>query len=133
MLIEQALKTYLEAQSGLIALVPADRIYFVHAPQDTQTPYIVFFKVSGPRLHSHDGSSELANPRFQFSVFATTYYSCKQIAAQLQAALQGYSGTMGGGSGVAVGSCFYENETDDYETDTKLYHVAVDYILWHEE
>jgi len=132
MLIEQALMTYLLAQSGITSLV-GQRIYFVQAPQDTETPYIVVTKVSGVREHSHDGSSHLAHPRFQFSVFATTYSSAKSIASALQTALQGYSGTMGGESGVSVGATFYENEMDFYETESQLYHVPVDYIIWHTE
>lgn len=132
MRIEQALKKYLEAQSGLTALV-GERIDYVRAPQDVAAPYLVFFKVSGPRVHSHDGVSDLANPRFQFSCFAGTYYEAKQVAEQVQTALDAYSGTMGGAGGVSVGACFYENETDIYETDANLFHVAVDYLIWHEE
>ena len=132
MLIEQAIKTELESTTALTALI-GERIYYVKAPQDVETPYIVFFKVTGPREHSHDGASGLAHPRFQFSVFSTTYYEAKQIAEQLQAALQAFSGTMGTGTGVHVGACFYEDENDLYEVESKLYHIAVDYTFWHTE
>ena len=72
MIFEQALMTYLLAQSGITDLV-GTRIHYVKAPQDVAKPYIVFFKVTGPRDHSHDGGTGLANPRFQFSIFSTTY------------------------------------------------------------
>ncbi|HUT68657.1 MAG TPA: DUF3168 domain-containing protein [Dehalococcoidales bacterium] len=132
MLIEQALMTYLLAQSGITDLV-STRIHFVKAHQDIDAPYLVLFKVSGPREHSHDGSSELAHPRFQFSAFATKYSDAKAVIAAVQAALQGYSGIMGGAGGVYVNGCFYEDENDFYETDTNLHHVSADYIFWHEE
>jgi len=130
--IEQAILTELLGQSGLTDLI-GERIYYVKAPQDVDTPYIVFFKVSAPREHSHDGASGLAHPRFQLSIFATTYYEAKQIAEQVQTALQAYSGTMGGAGGVEVGASFYENETDIWEEGQKLYHIAADYLIWHEE
>jgi len=132
MLIEQALMTFLNAQSGITDLV-STRIYFRKAPQDVAKPYLVLFKVSGIREHSHDGSSHLAHPRFQLSAFATTYSEAKEIIAAVQAALQAYSGTMGGDGGVYVNGCFYEDESDFFETETSLYHVSADYIIWHSE
>jgi len=130
MLIEQGLMTYLLAQTGITSYV-GERIYFVRAEQDVITPYIVITKISGVREHSHDGSSELAHPRFQITVFSTTYSSCKTIASAIQTALQGYTGTMG--SEVTVQAVFYENETDLYESDTDLFSVITDYIIWHVE
>jgi len=132
MIIEQAILTLLAGTSGVTALV-SNRIYYVQAPQKVDTPYIVFFKVSGNRDHTHDGATGLANPRFQVDIFGETYLSVKDVAAQVQAALQGYSGTMGGAGGVAVNGCFYEDENDFYGETTKLYHIAQDYILWHRE
>lgn len=129
--IETALMTYLLAQSGITNLV-SRRIHFVRAKQGTTPPYIVMTKISGPRKHSHDGSSQLAHPRFQFSCFAKTYGAAKGVTAALQAALQGYSGTMGGGSGVAVGNVIYEDETDlDPGDNNELFGIAADYIIWH--
>lgn len=131
--IETALMTHLLAQSAVTALV-ARRIHYLKAPQNVGTPYIVVTKISGPRKHSHDGSSQLAHPRFQFSCFAKTYGGAKGVTAALQTALQGYSGTMGGGSGVAVGNVIYEDETDlDPGENNELFGVGVDYIIWHKD
>lgn len=130
MTIEQALMTYLLAQTGITTLV-GQRIYFVRAPQETETPYIAISKIDAPREHSHDGSSQLAHPRFQFSIFADTYGEIKPIAAALQTALQGYTGTMGGAGGVFVGNCLYDNETDLDPGEQGLFGVACDYIIWH--
>ncbi len=127
MLIEQGLMTYLLAQSAITAIV-SDRIFFVKADQSVETPYIVITKVSGVREHSHDGSSHLAHPHFQLSIFSDTYSSCKSVATVLQTALQGYSGAMSDATAQAV---FYENETDTYESDTSLFQVILDYTIWH--
>jgi len=132
MQIEQAIKKELLTDSGITSLI-GERLYYVKAPQDVTKPYIVFLKASGPREYSHDGVSKLAHPRFQFSCFATTYYEAKQIAEAIRAAIEAFSGTMGGDGGVEVGSCFYINESDIYEEDTRLFHVAVDYLIYHKE
>jgi len=130
MQIEQAVLKELLADSGITDLI-GERLYYVKAPQDVAKPYIVFFKVSAPREYSHDGASKLARPRFQFSCFAMTYYEAKQIAEAIRVAIEAFSGTMG--TGVEVGSCFCLNESDMYEEDTKLFHVAVDYLIYHKE
>jgi len=132
MQIEQAIKKELMAASGVTDLI-GERLYYVRAPQDVTKPYVVFFKVSGSREYSHDGASELANPRFQFSCFATTYYEAKQTVNAIRVAIEAFSGTMGGDGGVEVGSCFCINESDIYEEDTRLFHVAVDYLIYHKE
>lgn len=126
-MIEHALRALLA--TALAALV-GERIYYVRASQDVETPYVVFFKVSGPRVHSHQGASLLANPRFQFSAFATTYLEAKQIIQAIQTALQGYTGIS---EGIFIQSCLYANEFDTYEVQTGLYHVAVDYEIYHRE
>ncbi len=113
---------------SLISGLCSGRVYYVTAPQDTETPYIVFIKVSGPREHSHDGASNLAIVRMQFSIFSTTYKSAKETAQALQAILQSYQGTS---EGVYIYSSTYDNEVDFYEND--LFHVAVDYKIAHKE
>ncbi len=132
MQIEQAIKKELMAASGVTGLI-STRLYYVRAPQNVTKPYVVFFKVSSPREYSHDGASELARPRFQFSCFATTYYEAKQITEAIRVTIEAFSGIMGGDGGVEVGSCFCINESDIYEEDTQLFHVAVDYLIYHKE
>jgi hypothetical protein len=132
MLIEQALMTYLLAQSGITALV-GQRIYFVIAPQETAKPYIVVTKIDAPEVGSHDGPAELASPRFQLSVFAVTYSAAKNISAAIKTALDGYSGTMGGAGGLHVDIPRREDENDFYEESTGLFQVASDYIVWYQE
>jgi hypothetical protein len=129
MIIETAIQKELSGTAAVSALV-SNRIYFVKAPQDVIKPYIVFFKVSAPREHTHDGAAGLVEARFQFDVFATTYIAAKAIAGQIQAILQGYSGTMGGAGGVYVNGCFYDDEQDLWEEDTNLYHIAMDFLMW---
>jgi hypothetical protein len=128
--------TYLLAQTALITAIGGKRIYYVRA-KDATAPYIAFQKIGAPRLHSNAGSDGIASARFQFSIFASTYITIKSIAEALQAALQGYSGTMGAAgeeAGVRVMLITYDDETDlDPGDGTGLYGVACDYIVRHKE
>lgn len=132
MLIEQAILKELIGTSGLTALV-GQRIYYVKAPQDIESPYVVFSKLSAPREHDHDGASGLASARFQLSIFALTYREVKLIARQIQSVLQAFKGTMGGDGGVSVNGAFYQNEIDFWEENIKLYHTDCDYLIWYNE
>ena len=132
MYIEEALYDYLQDQTGLTNLI-SDRLYYNKAPADPTKPYVVFFKTEGIRYFSHDGSSELAHPRIQFSVYSTTYDDAKDVAEQLRIALHGTSGTLGDAPGVKVGSCFLKDEIDSYDEDLELHHVALDFSVMHEE
>ncbi len=140
MLIETALMTFLLAQSSVTSLLGSDDndepyIHFARAPQEVEAPYIVISKIDAPRDYTHDGASSLARPRFQLSIFAAKYSTCKAIAAAVQAALNGFScpGLMGGESGVTVQAIFYDDETDLDQGEYGLYGVACDYIITHRE
>lgn len=135
MQIEQAVHDELLATSAVTTLVGTN-IHYLRAPQDTKGrsfPYIVILKVSAPRTYSFDGLESVLPTRMQLSAFATTYKSAKDITIQIHAALGDFTATMGGGGGVAVAGTFIENETDIFEPETELYHVATDLLIWHTE
>ena len=129
MLIEEALKTELLTVTALTALID-DNIFYGHAKQNTQEPYVVFFKVSSPREHSLTGASGLATARFQFSIFSTTYIEAKTIAGYIQTALQGQNKLIGGEGGVYA-NILYDNEQD--LTEDELFHIAQEFIVIHNE
>ena len=132
MFIEEAIYSYLSGHAGLTALT-GTRIYPLVMPQNTILPAVTFSKVSGPRVHAMQKDTSTAYPRFQVSCWGSAYKQAKEVAAQVRAALQDYKGTMGGAGGVAVGGVFLEDENDLYEPGTQVYHVALDFIIWHLE
>ena len=128
-MIESALLTQMLATSALTNLV-GQRIYYSNAPQHVDKPYIVFFKISGKRDQTQTAAMAFCNASIQFSVFAETYTSAKAVAAQIQALFQSYSGTL---SSTHINAAFYDNETDFYEQDTQLHHIALDFSFCYEE
>lgn len=129
MSIEAALFTLLTTTPSIAAKV-ADRVYPKQLPQDPTTPAIVYHRISGPREHSHDGSSGLAHPRFQLDMYAGSYLEAKALADAVRVAIDGYKGTV---EGVEIQAIFLENDDDGHDDELKVYWFQADYIIWHAE
>lgn len=109
----------------LAAGVPlvASRIYPLLLPQTPTLPAIVYLRVSGPRVQSHDGDSALQHPRFQFSCWAETYAGALAVAEEVRLALQGLT---------TAGVGIFENMLDLYDAETGWFQVPVDITIWHD-
>lgn len=116
--------------AGLIALVPATRIYPGVRPQGSILPAVSYFKVTNRHLYRHRGAGGWAEPRFQIDVWASTYASAKRVAEQVRLGMNAFTGTF---SGVEVGRSEAANETDLYEPETQIHHIALDFDVTHKE
>ena len=132
MIIENAIRLHLLAQPALVTLI-GQKLYYVTAPQTVENPYVVFLKVSAVPEYSLTGHSGLINARFQFSIFADTYYETKLIAAQIQLALQDKCNEVIGGVGGVNVSVQFENEQDLYEAESGTFHCPVEYFIQYNE
>lgn len=110
--IEQALKTYLQTQSGLTALV-GTRILPDDISAGVALPAVIFFRVSDVKDHILTGQSKLERPIFQFSAYATTKAAVRAITNQLKTALCDYSGTL---SGLVIQYIQLQNEMSTIQT-----------------
>ncbi len=118
MRLMEAIYTHLTTHPGLSALV-GTRVHPDTLPKSPQLPAIAYTQISGPRTYSHDGASGVADARIQFDIVAQSRDQCDAVAAQLESALSGYQGTLGGAGGVEVDSCFLDAEATDYEDDVE--------------
>jgi hypothetical protein len=131
----------IDIESGLLIKLSADtnslvagRVYPLMLPQTCTFPAITYQRISSPRVHSHQGASGLAYPRFQINVYASTFASVKAILKLIRIGLDGYKGTIGTSPNtVKVGCSLIENELDDYDPQSQLYYSSQDYIIWHDE
>jgi hypothetical protein len=98
------------------------RIYPAVAPQTATLPYIVYRKVSANKQYAHSGPLSLTFDRVQVSVFSTGYLAGKTIAGNAITALEGWTDAQ---------AVFKANELDLYEPDTKVFHIPVDFLIWH--
>lgn len=95
-------------------------------PEKVTLPAVAFFCVSGIGHHDID----VAYPRYQFSCFSPRYLEAKQVAGEIKNALKRFKGDMGG---TRVIQGVFENQYEQYEKDTNLYHIAVDFKIIHWE
>ncbi len=102
----------------------SNRVYPVLAPSGATLPYIVYRLVSPGRIYSHKGFGNLSQSRFQISVFSNTYDSAKATAKQVKDSIEGWEAS-------GVSSTFLASEMDLYEKDVKIYHISLDFIIWH--
>lgn len=132
--IEEGLKTYLTGYAGLTSLI-STRVYPMRIPQGATIPCITYQRISTPRIKTHDtsGSSGTAYPRFQFDAWATTYASAKTITDQVRAALNGYKATIGTTNSVVVYGALVDDERPEFDSETGLYRISSDYVIWHQE
>ena len=100
-----------------------DRVWGMKAPQDTKRPYIVFYVVSDTKHKAHDGYTGLARPRVQISCYAETFQQAGELAEEVTDVLSDW------GEATAL----HENEIDQYDEDTGIYHIPVDFFIQHKE
>lgn len=129
-LIETALYERLTSYGDLAALV-GTRVYPGGVlPQGATIPAIVMTAVSEPRYHSHSGPAGIYYPRFQFTVSATSALAAKEIALEVDRALDGASGQW---AGIEVRACHVDNITDlPFSDVTEIYQIAIDAIIYYE-
>lgn len=94
------------------------------APESAM-PYVVIHKISAPRGETHDGRDGTVVSRIQVDVWALSYQDAKTIASTLYPLCEA--------SYVGIASIELDNESDDYEQETKKHHVILDFIVRHYE
>ncbi len=110
--IEEALTTYLLAQTGLTSLIDR-RLHSDYLPERATYPAVVWINVSDVKLHSLSGQLSLTSPMIQYTAYATTKAQAKTVANQLTLALNDFQGTM---SGVEVQYIKLVNEFSSVDT-----------------
>ena len=128
-MIEESLFHLLSNHVGLSNLINA-RIYPSVMPQGFELPCVVFQRIAGPRLYSHDGPSGLAHPRYQFSSYADSKAGANAVAAQVRDALSGVK-DMSLGTPVCVS--LLDMEMDLYDPEINKHRIIQDYRIWHLE
>ena len=129
MTLEEGLYAHLVADSGVAALV-STRVYPLLVPQDATLPAIAYQRISGPRDHSHTGTTGLALARIQLTLIASSYANAKALGTAVRTAMAGLRGSMGA---VVVNACLFDNERDDWATVFEKPVVRHDYLIWYQE
>ncbi len=126
MSLESALGNLIE-----VATTPlADRIYPLQIPSSAGLPNAVYQRISTRREPTLAGPNGLALARVQIDIFAATKAEVDSLATTVRGLLDGYRGTT---SGVKIQETRLENEQDQFETNTEVWRVILDFIIRFEE
>lgn len=127
-MIETELNTYLLANTA-VAVIVGTKIYPVLAPKEVVAPFLVYSKVSGSRLMTHNGFANSQTPRLQVSCYAPRYLTsgteigARSLAEVVKTALEAWQGSD------KIQVVAIENDPDLIDPDTKLFHVPVDFFV----
>lgn len=94
-------------------------VYPIVLPDTSSLPAIVYQRISSLPVNSLDGDSDLDSVRIQISVWANTYNEVKELSSVVRITLND-----------SVLKLVTENDTDDYEPETKRFRVLTDYVVW---
>lgn len=123
MRLEEAVSDYLQPKLN-------NRLFPFLLPQKCSLPAVVYLPISVERLHSLLADTGFVKQRLQFSCFGKSYKEAVQTAKTIQTELQNFSGAM---SGLSIGSVLLMEEITDYEQDTDIYSVSLEFEFQFEE
>jgi len=98
-MILSGIRSRLAADSGVSALVAANRIFIGMAARQVARPYVVLHGINLPPAETTlDGSSALRDGEFQFDSYADNAVDARKLSNLVQAALEDFGGTLDDGS-----------------------------------
>ena len=130
--MEEALRTYLLAQSGVSSVV-TDRAYWNMRPQASVLPAFVLQVIDRSPAYAMDGISALAETRVQVDCYGPSYSSAKLLARAVRDPLDGKRFTQ---SSIRF-EAFRLDERDLSEAGTteaeRVHRISLDFQIWHQE
>lgn len=119
MSIRNGLVTFLKDAVG------NDRVYSMRMPQAPAYPLIVYHFMNATDQIIYEGPLSLMETAVQLDFWSKQVGEVDALEAVVKTALVGYKGPMG--DIVYTAGWKRESLVDMYESDTGLYHIAVDY------
>jgi hypothetical protein len=112
----------------------ADNIHYTSAPVEEPPPYGVVSVISTVRQRTHQGQGRLTQSRIQIDWFSHTDTENEKLFRETHNLLKVVNNeVIGGAGGLFVAQFILDDESDDYEPDTGLYHKIMDYLVQFEE
>jgi hypothetical protein len=131
---EAVLRAAMIADAGVNVLV-GSRIYPHQAPASTPMPFVLWRRSGINREQTLGPPMGVPRVSVEYTIFATTYYSARNVADAMRKALDGYGGTL---DNVEVKQASLTNESDDLATlegseTPNAYSVTQTYdVMWQE-
>jgi len=123
--VGKAIYNILSNEAGVTDIV-GTKIYPVVAPQQTETPFIVYSVVSSIPTNTKDRISEIDTMRVQVDCYEKTYTLAEALSSAVRLALDNATGTK---NGVLIDGLAYENEQDFIEEDNDYFRKSIDFFV----
>lgn len=134
------MKTVERGIYDLLKSYASGRVYIMRAPQGATAPFIVFQRTGSERWRSINGPSGIAQADIQIDVYAETLYAAKDLAATIEAAIDGYRGTVYYGNNspqdsVVICGISLQNDIDlfDQTDEPFLFRNSMSYLVTYEQ
>lgn len=121
-----AIRALLVADTAVLALV-STRIYPMVLPLDVTLPAISIHEVSG----AENAITGHGYPRYQISCWASGASGFSQVQSMKDAVKDCLNRYKGVASGNHIKQITFLGSLDDYETETKVYHIPLDFQVIH--
>lgn len=119
MSIEADLFNAIALNGGISALI-GSRVYPTIAPEKVAKPYVVYTRVTTNPVNSLDGTNDLNNPFFQIDVYSLSNQQAGSLGKLIKTAILA----------ATAFSAVWRDTRNDYEQDTKLHRVSMDFSVW---
>lgn len=131
--ILSSMVTHLQANTALAALV-GTRMYPMVLPAPstsaaTTFPALTYQLIDEPARTTHDGGVNY-KARVQIDVYGTTYKTARAAADAVHTAMHGFRGSW---NAFLVGNVFRKRKMDEFEPDTNLNRVSMDFAVSYRE
>lgn len=119
-----------------VAILVGTRAYPVLAPASASLPFMTWRRAAIDREQTLGVPAGMPRVTVEFSIYATTYQSARQVADSVRAVLDGYGGSF---ENTTVQQAALQDESDDFVTlaGTDLppvYQITQRYdVMWSEE
>ena len=105
-------------------------VYPLVLPTKAPLPCVTYQVISNVPMYTMDGLS-FSKARVQINAWGLAYEDAAKVTETIRTVLDGYFGTLP--NGLAVGTLFRDNGTDQYEPDSLLYSTRTDWVVIYTE
>lgn len=107
-------------------------------PTGTPLPYLTWQKIDNVHTHHQGGASGLANPRYQFDIYAVSEAEAERIMQVFRKELDMFRGEMGDTTKTPVRLIAIDSDSEQYQppkdgTQEGAHRSTADFLVWHVE
>lgn len=122
---DTALRAYVVENTGVNG-----RIYPQKLPERVVLPAATYQRITLTAIQTHGAPPDMLRPRIQFTCWSLEFAEARELAAEIEAALAGFRGTIGPqGNQYRVESSLFADSRDFNDPETGLWYRQLDFHI----